>query len=260
MFNPADPAQNLNAAAFEFGFQPGVELSLERRFAGGNGCEVRYLGVDPWKAPASTATPFPLLQVNSAPPVFTPAGTRIDAGCRSDLHSFELNAKHACGEWLTMLGGFRYAELEEQFTATLIDPPIPFLYDTRTHNRLYGVQCGADALLWDCGGPLTIDVIGKAGIYGNRASHDSFYSTGVVTLPAGDKASSTAFLGEMSLAAAYRLTARVSLTGGYRLLWIDGVALATDQVAVSDFVLSRGISTGGDAFYHGGFVGLQYAR
>lgn len=132
--------------------------------------------------------------------------------------------------------------------------------DTHTHNRLYGVQCGADALLWDRGGPLTVDLIGKAGIYGNRASHDSFYSTGVVTLPAGDKASATAFLGEMSLAATYRLTERVSLTGGYRLLWIDGVALATDQVADSNFVFHRGISVSGDAFYHGAVMGLQYQR
>jgi hypothetical protein len=44
------------------------------------------------------------------------------------------------------------------------------------------------------------------------------------------------------------------------MLWIDGVALATDQVAASDFVFARGLDPTGDVFYHGAFGGVQYVR
>ena len=54
------------------------------------------------------------------------------------------------------------------------------------------------------------------------------------------------------------LRCRLRSSGLYRLLWVDGVALATDQMAASDFLFASGINATGDAFYHGAFVGLQY--
>jgi hypothetical protein len=82
----------------------------------------------------------------------------------------------------------------------------------------------------------------------------------LVRVPARDASSPTAFLGEIGLTGDCRLTSGWSLRGGYRLLWIDGVALATDQVAASDFVFHRGMAPHGGAFYHGAFAGLQYVR
>ena len=73
-------------------------------------------------------------------------------------------------------------------------------------------------------------------------------------------ATPTAFVGEVGLTANYCFTDRLSRRGGYRLLWVDSVALATDQVAVSDFIFGHGIRASGDAFYHGALVGLQYVR
>ena len=67
-------------------------------------------------------------------------------------------------------------------------------------------------------------------------------------------------MGEIGIAGDYRLTDRWSVRGGYRLIWIDRVALATDQLAASDFVFARGIDPTGDVFYHGAFVGLHYVR
>lgn len=62
------------------------------------------------------------------------------------------------------------------------------------------------------------------------------------------------------IAGDYLLTDRWSVRGGDRLLWIDGVALATDQVAASDFAFDRGTDPTGDVFYHGAFVGMHYVR
>jgi hypothetical protein len=261
IFNTAAPAQHLNASDFHSPSQGGVDLSLARHFAGDNRLEVRYFGLDDCNATADVATTAgDLLQVNAALPVLTTAGTAIRASRSADLQNVEVNALHRIGERCGVLAGFRFAELDEHLAFDLVDATIPFTYDTRTRNRLWGGQIGADLVLWDRGGPVTIEGVGKAGIYADAAAHDSVYATGVFAPTAGGRTTSTAFIGELGVTGACRLTEQLSFRGGYRLLWIDGVALATDQVAVSDFLTHTGIDTSGDAFYHGAFVGLQYVR
>ncbi len=260
MFNTNAPAQNLNASDFDFGFDPGVDLSVARQFSDRLGLEVRYFGMDAWNEATNVATTAgDPLRINTVPLLLTPAGDAIQARYRSDLNNLEINTQLAARDWLTMLGGFRYLELDERFAAALPGADVPFAYEAATRNRLYGVQLGARACLWNAGGPLSIEGLGKAGIYGNASAQDSRFSTGIVTLPAHDARTATAFIGEAGLSANYCLTERLSVRAGYRLLWVAGVALASDQVAVSDFVFDRGLNSSGDAFYHGAFAGLQYA-
>ena len=58
----------------------------------------------------------------------------------------------------------------------------------------------------------------------------------------------------------YCLTERLSLRASYNVLWVDSVALASDQIAASNLVLGTGINPDGDVFYHGAMVGLEYRR
>lgn len=243
----------------------GFEASLSRHFDNGNSLEVGYAGVDRWNVESVTPTPpGDILRINAAIPAFAVAGTAIDAHYASQWHSFELNARHEfCQRRLAVLAGFRYAEVDEEWGFTLVGtaPLIPSLsLDTTTRNRLYGFQLGGQAVLWDRGGPLSIEGLGKAGVYGNHAAQDSRYTSLGTDLPAGDTAASTAFLGELGLTGKYRITDRFSLRGGYRLLWIDGLALAPSQLAATNFVFGHGIDASGDAFYHGAVVGLEYVR
>jgi hypothetical protein len=85
-------------------------------------------------------------------------------------------------------------------------------------------------------------------------------NTSVVTLPASGNTDKAAFLGEASLAGSYALTCNLSVRGGYQLLWASGVALASDQVPVTDFIFGTGIDASGDVFYHGAFIGLEFAQ
>jgi hypothetical protein len=256
--NAIDDTEILNAGDFDFGVQAGADVSLTRRLGDRFGMEVRYFGIDSWRAQAaSLTTPGSLLQVNSLPPLFPAAGTRVEAQQSSDLQDVEVNGHYRIQEEWTLLAGFRYAELDENFAADWIDAAVPFHYETTTRNRLYGCQLGTVVTLWDGGGPLSIECVVKSGIFGNHAAQDSANST---TQPASDSASETAFIGELGLTGNYRLTDHLSFRGGYRLLWIDRVALAADQVPASNFLFSNGIDATGDAFYHGAFVGLQYVR
>ena len=83
-----------------------------------------------------------------------------------------------------------------------------------------------------------------------------------MTLSSGRRANPTAFLGELAAIGRYMVTDNIAVRGGYRLLWIDGVALASDQVSVTAFVPpalapGRGINSSGDLFFHGAVVGVE---
>ncbi len=105
---------------------------------------------------------------------------------------------------------------------------------------------------------FSFDVTGKAGVFGNDAAHSAFVNTGVASLHASGAKDSTAFVGEMVFSAATHLTANLNLRGGYRLLWIDSVALASDQLAATNFFTGNGIDGSGDVFYDGAFAGLEF--
>lgn len=119
---------------------------------------------------------------------------------------------------------------------------------------------GAQVLLWDAGERLTVAADGRAGVFGNAAAQHSRYDFGVVTETDRGSTTPVSFLGEIGVTAGYRLSQRWSAQAGYRLMWINQLALATDGVAASDFLFGGGIDASGDTFYHGATVGLQYIR
>ncbi len=67
-----------------------------------------------------------------------------------------------------------------------------------------------------------------------------------------------AFVGELNLSAFYRLTDVWDLKAGYNLMWIDGLALAPDQLDFN-FAPPNGnqLQNGGAMFLHGVNVGLE---
>jgi len=251
----------LNARDVDCGVHAGFDVSLTRRLGDRFGIEARYFGVDAWDARAvEVTTPGSLLEVKSSPPRFPVAGTHVEAHASSDLHNVEINGHYFVGRRCTLLAGFRYAELDEDFAIGSSGAEYPFLYETTTGNRLSGFQLGTALRLWDRDGPLTVETVVKSGIFANRADQRSAWDGGVVLPAVADTTVETAFIGELGAIGSYRLTDHLSVRGGYRLLWIDRVALAMAQVAASDFSELRGIDTTGDAFYHGAFVGLEYVR
>ncbi len=258
-FNTANPAENLNASNFNFGVHSGFDLSLLRQLDCKNSLELRYFGIDHWRETVSAATtPGQLFQINAAVPVFTFSGSGVNADYASALHNSEINGRHRLNECWSVLAGFRYAELNERASASLVNSAIPFDYSASTRNRLYGFQLGTTAQLLSRS-RYNLDAFGKAGIFGNSAAQNSEFSTGIVSVPANGNGSNTAFIGELGTTGRMQWTDHLALRGGYRLLWLDGVALASDQLAVSDFANGSGFNGSGNVFYHGAFAGLELA-
>jgi hypothetical protein len=260
--NPLNAAEQLDASEFDFDFQAGFEVSIMRRFDRWPDIEFRYMGVDGWtgRAGAVTTTSDPLA-INTAIPVFLPTGRTIDAEYGSELESYELNLRSdpSCGR-ITWLAGFRYLELDESLHADLVDAvtPAPTVrLAAGTRNRLYGGQVGAEVKLLEFQ-RLRLDVTGKAGIYGNDNSQNALLDTGVVTVAAAQDSSSVSFVGEAHVVLLYCLAKNVSLRASYGVLGITDAALASDQIAALDFFTGSGINDSGNAFYHGGFLGLDF--
>lgn len=258
-FNTNNPNERLDASDFNFGMHTGYELALQRRVGSNGSVELSYFGLDHWRSTFDgQTTPNELLQFNAAVPVYAASGTGVTADYGSKLHSAEFNVGRYYGEFIRLLTGFRYLELDERGSASLLNAQVPFSYVDTTRNRLYGGQLGAQGWLI-CRDRFSLDVVGKAGIYSNAAAQDSSVTTGVATLNANGRGNRTAFVGEIGTNGAWCLTDHLSLRGGYRLLWIDGVALASDQLASTDFFTGTGFNGSGNAFYHGATAGFEFA-
>jgi len=186
----------------------------------------------------------------------------------SELHSAEFNCVRrvycccCCGKGTTVdvLGGFRYFSLDETFNINSTDfDEGTSDYRVETDNNLYGFQLGARVRR--CHGCFAWLATVKAGIYGNDAEQSQsvtdFPPPFQLRTPRSSSGGDTAFVGEINLGLSYQVTKVWSVIGGYNVLWLDGLALAPDQL---DFTFASDSGTAlnhnGGAFFHGASVGV----
>lgn len=180
---------------------------------------------------------------------------------RGELHSVELNRQRRIDDW-TVLAGVRYLRVEDEFNIRGGDPDTTFGdYHLEAGNDLFGVQAGLrrqGTLSWVCW-----DLTGKAGLYGNSAKQSQYVTDDpnpnpIFYLRDPVSASSTefAFVGEIQANLTIPLTQWLSLRGGYNLLWIEGVALAPNQLDFSyNSTSGSGLDSDGGLFLHGVHAG-----
>jgi hypothetical protein len=244
---------------FDFNFEAGPRLSLIRHGDCGWDLEATYFGVDGWNS-ALLRSDVSGVRFSAPDVVVTVAGESpgMVFDYRSRLYSTEFNLRRSCEDsWLTPLIGFRYIELHENLVGQPMDPIAGAFWNTDADNFLYGFQIGADMKVLDRGGKFHIDGLAKAGLYYNRAEQ-----TSAIPLIVGDVASAsddhTAFAAELGLMGVYQWTERVALRAGYQLMWLDGVALAPNQIPVSSApTRTAAVDAGGTVFYHGATAGLE---
>jgi hypothetical protein len=248
--------------AIDFDFDTGWRLTARRHLGSGCDLEFSYLGFDT----AGTSPPRgegeawvesvwrpvyepdgSLTWESEAWPVTGPA-TRTYS---SDLDSAEINMARPLGCRTKVFAGFRWLQLDEN----LIDRDVnSAFYGVGTQNDLYGFQLGAEALLLEhCRGCLEWHAGVKAGVYYNHTARR-------ITAPypfSHGSADETAFCGEATITATYRLTNWASIRAGYQLLCLSGVALASEQPPIIDPYVPFPVDAEGDLYYHGALVGLE---
>jgi hypothetical protein len=246
-----------NARNYNFNWDGGVDISAIRRF-GDNALEVRYFGIDGWRATQEFTTPG-IWNFPTNPPLFGLGVADIESVYTSRLYNAEINLRHNVNDRIQLLAGFRWLELHENLNFNADFGGNQAVITENTDNHLYGGQLGADMRLWNRGGPFSIDGVFKAGVYGN--SSDNTFGVNQAIGPAfgaGQAKGQVAFVGEIGLTAVYQWSDHIALRGGYQVLWVDGVSLASDQLPAIDVVNASGIDTTGDAFYHGAMMSVDF--
>jgi hypothetical protein len=280
--SPRTPATEvLHANDLQQGFAGGPRFGLNRHGDSGYDFELSYFQIDGWNAYRSIGpTPHDWL-------VMTAPGAPLDFLQTQDhrhtqmmawdyasrLYNAELNVRwNACAR-LTLLAGFRWANLTEELQGTLPELPgtwpqrrEPF-WDANVRNNLYGFQVGGDGKLLERG-RFSINGLIKAGIFGNNAAETAAVSIDRTIFWESASLLRAAFLGETGLQCKYQVTQRLLLKLGYEALWLQGVALAPGQIQETysyspdlkqTYVQALGVNCGSGVFYHGATAGLEYA-
>ena len=266
--DPPGGTTYLNANQFDFSAASGVELDVIRHNVGDTGWDLQGIAFNVDNMQDSV----PTIPVTGAfVQYITPFGSTQDGFMRSSyessLLSLELNARRQVGpEWLTLLAGVRYLQLDEEL---LIDISYddgdggtnPVNHRINSTNDLFGFQLGGEASLFE-NERWVVSALGKVGFYANRSGNSVLinHTFGPAPFTSEDDTVNPAFVSEAGLAAGYRITDYLSLRAKYQLLWVNDVALASDQVASSDPAFGGGTADVAldDVFFQSLFLGLEY--
>ncbi|MGM0486832.1 MAG: BBP7 family outer membrane beta-barrel protein [Planctomycetota bacterium] len=270
--DPGTPkgSQVFGTGDLDFGFGWGPAVGATYRLNACNRFGVEFYAIDSWSSTdqvmGNYSVQFPSLPY--LPELGTPGDPTSGDGVAtfhygSRLYNTELNFYHHSrnADWLTMLAGFRWVELGEDFSTVFDTGDTSPRYAINVYNHLYGMQLG---MLTELPNPSAWELDGwlKAGLYGNRANQDTtedFTSAGGVVTHGAARDSNAAFVGDLGITAKRAITDQLSFSVSYMALWIEGIALAPEQLDNSDpssAIVS--LDNGGGTFYHGGFVGGEY--
>ena len=260
----------------DFPFSGGLRAYVGHRFCGGWAWELGYFGL--FDASATTTVTGDLSLPGDLGPgtnVFFGAD-RITYDYTSRLHGGELNFVCCCSccetscdpcivprcqsvEWIY---GLRYLRVDELLTVSgerdEVGGTETGTYEVRASNDLYGPQFGLR--LRHCCGPWSVEGTGKVAVFGNDASTSQVLTDfpNFVLRDVSASDGDVAFLGELNLSLIRQVSNHWFVRGGYNLIWIDGIALAPDQL---DFTLAStsgtSIDTGNTMFLHGVNLGIE---
>jgi hypothetical protein len=255
--NVAAVPELLNARHFDSPAELGFQLGAIRHGPCGWDLELGYFQIDGWNANSTISGESVMMTGESSGFLVTDA----EAQYKSNIHLAEINLRRQWCDGLTLLVGFRAGELNEFYGASGIGArsPVPISLNINTFNHLYGFQTGADYEFYNMGGPLKINALCKAGIYGNSAMQSSrLIESGTSDDTLDAHRYQAAFMGEAGAVATYQVTCHLSLRASCQAVWIEGVALAPEQISANDFTgLAAGIDTHGGLFYYGGGLGAE---
>lgn len=254
----------LSTADLDFNWTVGPRVTLGRDFDAFRAFEATYFGIYNFNA---TGTVTGNNDLNLPGDLGLVAGLdffnadQMTVDYIAIIHNGEFNYLQNYGG-LAWLIGFRYFNLAEKFSITSTDNMTgTSFYNISTYNNLFGGQIGA-RLTQGCGTctSWSYDITGKAGVYGN----DIFTSqsvgdfSGFTLRSVKENMWTVAFLGEIDFNVNYALNPTWSIRGGYQVFWVDGLALAPNQLDFTDTATSgTHIDKTAGLFMHGAHAGLM---
>jgi hypothetical protein len=250
----------LSTPDLDFNWQVGPRLLLGREWDGFRMFEASYFGIYNWQADG-TVTGDNELNLPGDLGQFGGLGFNdadiANVEYKSVIHNAEFNYLHSYGN-IAWLIGFRYFNLQDKLFLTFTDNQSGVsTYNISAYNNLFGGQIGGR--IWQSCGNWSYDLTGKAGVYDNviRSSQNVFDVDATLrdTKTSGNQ---IAFIGDIEFNANYQFTPTWSLRGGYQVFWIEGLALAPNQLDFTNTATSgTNLDKTGGMFMHGAHAGLM---
>ena len=244
-----------DSADADLGMAFGPDISLSRCLNSDWDIEARFFQIDGWGNTADVIGGSQFSGYGQVSSVTSPT-----YAYRSRLYNVEANLRWGPCGCVPLLIGFRMLGLDDRFRLTSEFPRGQVVWvDGSTNNVLYGVQIGAEPVLWSsCDGCFRFEGLVKTGIYSNQAhQRTSFPAIGSSGLE--NRNGLASFVGEIGLTAAWQLNQCWAIRGGYELMWITNTVLAPDQAATVVYgnPASGSMYDKATAFYHGVTVSLE---
>ncbi len=244
-----------------FPFEAGPRISLTALDCEGWGFEVNYFGIDGWSASADVPTGGNLVVDNSG--VTVPL-TDAHFESISRLYSTELNFRRPAFDAISVLVGFRWVDMTDEYSAGGTSDLGSTVSETiRTRNHMFGCQIGADGTLFQKSDRWRIAGFIKGGVfldYSNQATTLNDPDNAVSPLAASNNDVSAAFFREMGLVGYVQICKHLSASAGYQVMIINGVAQPAKQLAVTNLngtTPSATVDASSGPFYHGATAGLE---
>jgi hypothetical protein len=258
----------LSTDELDFDYDFGPRFAIGRRFDTCRSLELSYFGLHDWDASAGHAGAEGDVPFDSNYTTDFDGATIVTAHYSSEVHNVELNyTVDYCCSAITPLVGFRYFNLNEDFTLRVTDDVLSSTtqfetsdYRIDTENHLVGFQLGGllDRRVTNC---FSWYLVGKAGAYVNIARQSTLMrdvGNTVVLRDFTDHEDEFAFIGEVGLFCSYQVSRHMALIAGYQVIVVDGLALAPEQLDFTTTPSSgSGLNDNGTLIFDGARAGLR---
>jgi hypothetical protein len=278
----SDPLNNrvlIDTDDLPFGLAPGMRITVGHYLTDKTAIEGAFYGANNWDentgtpqyASANGHGPLSAYWGTGGGPFSTSAFTNSNqqlASYESSFDSAEINLRQWLLPSLSGLIGVRYINVADQFQLTAtnnasnVDAGQVGFYRTWTDNNMAGLQAGADFthdlyMRW-----LFFSIEAKTGAFMNFADQKNLLFNSMTTYDQrSSRETQFATMFDLSVALTALVSDHLTLRGGYTFLFLDGVALASDQLDTNptmnnsrDFLADKGSLT-----LQGPFVGAELA-
>ncbi|MFV1965928.1 MAG: BBP7 family outer membrane beta-barrel protein [Pirellulaceae bacterium] len=261
----------------------GPRLTIGHLFDDSHRVEVTYFGLNYWSSQAAfdgaDGVGFSFMNIDvpfdeNITSDFDGA-QYVSATYASRIQSVEMNVRtddrwdlnrttgYPWYRYVDFLVGFRYFRLSEEFDLASTDAGQTSNYLIDATNDMVGGQLGVITGTY-CSHSIRWEVVSKAGIYTNFGKQSTLLGDDNNTVLLRDfttRDEEIAFLGELDFEVAYDLNANTALTVGYALVWLDGVALAPEQLDFTTTPTSgSALNQNGGVLFHGLFAGFEFSH
>jgi len=277
----------LSTRDLDFAFQGGVRGLLGVRMNDRFALEGSYFGLLQWDESSAVRNDrvnilgtagnlfSPFTNFGIPPQIGFDFNTTVSVRVESSFDNAEFNLRQVLDTnpstmQASVLYGFRYINVDEKFEyRSQSFAPTPTgtanAVDVGADNQLFGFQLGT-MLEFNVDPRCWINGEFKAGVFHNNARQNTNFVTGPLAGPpslinTGIAREATTWMLDGSASVMYQFTPAIVGRVGYQAIWLDGLALASENFSENATLLGLGpaiLAKDGAVCYHGPFAGLTF--